>query len=162
MRKSTAIVATLVAASSLAVSLRLGELETIQDISADTSSQEPIEIVPTPSQTPTASAEANPSPSPSETTSSNPTKPALKPITKNSDVIDYKYGVLQLSVTVLGNEITDVGVIQGETSNGRAEAYAILSEATVQIQGTNYGNVSGATYTTEAFKIAIENALGKF
>lgn len=161
MRKSTAIVATLVAASSLAISLRLGDIATQQDIIPDISAEQPIAVDPaSPSPTPTSSAPASPTPAPTGTTA--PAKPQPKPVTKKSDVIDYKYGVIQISMTVLGNEITDVGVLQGDLTNGRAEAYAILTDATVQVQGTNYGNVSGATFTTEAFKIAVENVLGKF
>jgi uncharacterized protein with FMN-binding domain len=161
VRKSTAIVATLVAASSLAISLRLGDLATHENIVPDISASEPGTVDPaTPSPTPTSSGQARPTPSPTGTTA--PAKPKPKPVTKNSDVIDYKYGVVQLSVTMLGNEITKVGVLQGDATNGRDKAYAILTEATVQVQGTNYGNVSGATYTTEAFKLAVESALGKF
>jgi uncharacterized protein with FMN-binding domain len=29
-------------------------------------------------------------------------------------------------------------------------------------QGSGFGNISGATYTTEAFKQALDSALGKF
>ena len=161
MRKSTAIVATLVAASSLAISLRLGDLASQENIVADISTSDPGTVEPSqPSPTPTSSGQESPSPSP--TASAAPAKPKPKPVSKNSDVIEYKYGVLQISITVLGNEITEVNVIQGDLTNGREEAYAILTDATVQVQGTNYGNVSGATFTTEAFKLAVESALGKF
>jgi len=161
VRKSTAIVATLVAASSLAISLRLGDLATQENIVPDISASEPGTVDPaTPSPTATSSGQASPTPSPTRTTA--PAKPKPKPVSKNSDVIEYKYGVLQISMTVLGTEITKVDVIQGDLTNGRKEAYAILTDATVQIQGTNYGNVSGATFTTEAFKLAVKNVLGKF
>lgn len=161
MRKSTAIVATLVAASSLAISLRLGDIATQENLAPDISASEPTKVDPTtPSPSPTQSGQPNPAPSPSGTTA--PAIPKPKPVTKNSDVIDYKYGVVQVSVTMLGNEITKVGLLQGDATNGRDKAYAILTEATIQVQGTNYGNVSGATYTTEAFKLAVESALEKF
>ena len=161
MRKSTAIVATLVAASSLAISLRLGDLATQEDIVPDFSATEPGSVEPTmPTQTPESPGQASPSAAPTGTAA--PAKPKPEAVSKDSDVIEYKYGVLQISMTVLGNEITKVNVIQGDLTNGRKEAYAILTDATVQVQGTNYGNVSGATYTTEAFKLAVENVLGKF
>jgi uncharacterized protein with FMN-binding domain len=88
--------------------------------------------------------------------------PAAKKITIESDVIDYKYGVVQISVTKLGSEITAVDLLQGDATNGRDQAYQILIDATLQQQGTNFGNVSGATFTTDAFIKAVDNALLKF
>jgi uncharacterized protein with FMN-binding domain len=38
----------------------------------------------------------------------------------------------------------------------------MLAEAAVNANGSNFGNVSGATFTTQAFKQALESALGKF
>jgi uncharacterized protein with FMN-binding domain len=57
--------------------------------------------------------------------------------------------------------ITDIKVLIGDTSYGRDLAYQSLIAATLQTQGTNYGNVSGATFTTDAFKQAVQNALSK-
>jgi uncharacterized protein with FMN-binding domain len=169
VRKSTAIVATLVAASSLAISLRLGDLATQENIQLNSSPEQLPAVNPSPSSTevtaspsPAATSSAAPGGNPEPTPSVAPAKPKPKSVSKDSDVIDYKYGVIQLSMTMLGNEITSVDVIQGDLTNGRDKAYETLIKATVQVQGTNYGNVSGATFTTEAFKIAIENVLGKF
>jgi uncharacterized protein with FMN-binding domain len=33
--------------------------------------------------------------------------------------------------------------------------------ATLATQSTNYGNISGATFTVDAFKKAVDNALAK-
>lgn len=167
MRKTTAVVATLVAASSLAISLRLGDIATQENIEMGTSAdgQSPSNPVPSDlpgSPTPVPTASESPGTNPTPGANSTPTQPKPKQVSKDSDVIEYKYGVLQLSMTMLGTEITAVSVIQGDLTNGRDKAYEILTDATVQVQGTNYGNVSGATFTTEAFKIAVENALGKF
>ena len=169
MRKSTAIVATLVAASSLVISLRLGDLATQENIQLNSSPEQLPAVNPSPgsteppvSPTPAATSSAAPGSNPAPTPTVAPAKPKPKSVSKDSDVIDYKYGVIQISMTMLGNEITSVEVIQGDLTNGRDKAYAILTDATVQVQGTNYGNVSGATFTTEAFKIAVENVLGKF
>jgi uncharacterized protein with FMN-binding domain len=80
----------------------------------------------------------------------------------DSDAIQYKYGVVQISITKVGKKLTAVGLIQGDATNGRAKAYQILIDATLQVQGTNFGNVSGATFTTDAFRKAVDNALLKF
>lgn len=162
MRKSTAFVASVVALSAVVISLRLGELSSEQVIQVDFSS------APAPSASPTASESATAKPEPpasseqSPKQSASPSKVQTKPVTKKSDVIEYKYGVVQLSVTKSGSEITDVQLLQGDASNGRDKAYKILQDATIQVQGTNYGNVSGATFTTDAYKLAVENALSKF
>jgi uncharacterized protein with FMN-binding domain len=77
-------------------------------------------------------------------------------------VIAYKYGDIQISLTKTDGVISAVNVIIGDATNGREEAYLILTAATIEAQSTNYGNVSGATFTTDAFKIAVENVLAKF
>ncbi len=166
MRKSTAVVASLIAFSSLAISLRLGDLATqdvIQvDVADGSTPTSPTEVQPTESAKPTTEEPATEEPAPAGQEPAAPKPPPAKPVTVESAVIEYKYGVVQVSVTMVGNEITDVGLLQGDTSNGREAAYVILADATIEVQGTNYGNVSGATFTTEAFKKAVESALAKF
>lgn len=159
MRNSTKLLASIVAASALAISLRLGELSALENIM----------VSPAPTTTPTTPAPKPTSPTTKPTvtptkpgTTPTPTPTPAKPITKTSDEMAYKYGVVQISITKTAGSITAVSLVKGDTSNGRAAAYEILSNATIQVQGTNYGNVSGATFTTEAYKLAVENALGKF
>ena len=120
----------------------------------------------TPSATATAPA-TTPAPSstapPATTASPAPAAPAAPVvITLNSDAITYKYGVVQISLTKTDGAITDIQMVQGDTTNGRAAAYVSLIDATLQVQSTNYGNVSGATFTTDAFKKAVDNVLAKF
>jgi hypothetical protein len=158
VRKSTAIVASLVAASSLVISIRLGELSMVGAIDAPAS-------VGTNSPTTPDPAATNPT-SPTQPGTVAPVDPAVTQppvqVTMDSDVIPYKYGNVQISITKTDGLISAVSMLQGDATNGRAEAYLILTDATIQAQGTNYGNVSGATFTTDAFKIAVENALAKF
>jgi uncharacterized protein with FMN-binding domain len=47
-------------------------------------------------------------------------------------------------------------------THGRQSAFSPLVQAAIAANGTNFGNLSGATYTTDAFKQALESALGKF
>lgn len=81
--------------------------------------------------------------------------------TVSSDTVEYQYGIIQLGLTSVDGAITDVQVLQGDTGYGRGETYSALISATIQAQGTNFGNYSGATFTTEAFRSAVANALGK-
>ncbi len=77
--------------------------------------------------------------------------------------VPYKYGVIQLEVVKSGSSITAVNLIQSSTKGPDwAVVPGMLAEAAVNANGSNFGNVSGATFTTQAFKQALESALGKF
>jgi len=128
--------------------------ETTGPTTTSSAEPQPGETNPSTSAAPTASATA--------TTPSAATPAVAVVIEKSSDPIAYKYGTIQLAVTKTDGRITDVTVLQGDLSYGKDVAYAALVNATIQVQGTNYGNVSGATFTTDAFKKAVENVLAKF
>lgn len=155
MRKSTAIVASLVAASSLAVALRIGELSTLSAIDMPLPGPSGSSLAPTPGATST--------PQVTQPGTQSPVAPQPPVVTTlASDVIAYKYGDIQISLTKTDGVISAVNVLIGDATNGREEAYLILTAATIEAQSTNYGNVSGATFTTDAFKLAVENVLAKF
>ena len=112
------------------------------------------------SATPTASAKATPAPSKTASTSA-------ASVTKKSDAISYvahrRQGDMQISVTKQGSKITDVSIISGGTEGGDwASVPGLLADAAVKAQGSGFGNIGGATHTTDAFKTALENALAKF
>jgi uncharacterized protein with FMN-binding domain len=65
-------------------------------------------------------------------------------------------------VTRTDGKITAVKMIKAEATNGRKSAFPSLVQATIDNNGTSFGNLSGATYTTDAFKKAVNNALAKF
>jgi uncharacterized protein with FMN-binding domain len=88
-------------------------------------------------------------------------------VTKTSDAVEYraerKLGTMQISVTKAGSKITDVKILSGGTEGAQwATVPGILAQAAIDAQGSNFGNVSQATHTTEAFKKALESALAKF
>lgn len=192
MRISTALLSTLVAGSSLSLSMQyaisqqelsstlgMGDLDVgvatpnLLPKPIETGSSEPAPVESS-TQTPQASPEQTeklgeattpteapaPAPEPEAAQSAQQT-PQITETTVVSDVINYKYGVVQVSITALASDITSVELLQGDASYGRDVAYEALINATIQTDGTNYGNVSGATFTTDAFKKAISNALGK-
>jgi len=192
VRISTAILSTLLAGSSLSLSMQYAISQ--QEVSPTLSLADLEVDTKTPDPTPTSVESANADPAPAESapqttesmpgntkeeaapanpaqepaagtentaTPSTPPAPKLTETTVISDVITYKYGVVQVSVTALGQDITGVELLQGDATYGRDVAYEALINATIQTDGTNYGNVSGATFTTEAFKKAISNAIGK-
>mgnify|MGYP006078557981 CR=1 FL=1 len=123
---------------------------------------QPATTAPEPSNTATSTAK------PGKTATAAPAAPAepaesAAPVTAtvSSDPITYKYGVVQISMTTVDGAITKINMLQGDASNGRDSAYRTLIDATIQNQSTNYGNISGATFTVDAFKKAVDNALLK-
>ena len=104
--------------------------------------------------TPTKSASSAPSAAPTQKANGG---------SQTGSAIQYKYGVIQVEVVKSGSTITAVNLIQAGT---RGPDWAVvpdmLAEAAVSANGSSFGNVSGATFTTQAFKQALESALAKF
>ena len=139
---------------------------------------------PTPQPTNASPTSSPASPAPSSTSSADPSAPTTQTpapvptktnppvvsdvkVTKTSDPISYianrAQGVMQISVTKIGTKITAVTIISGGTEGGDyASVPAVLAKAAVDAQGANFGNVGGATHTSDAFKTALGTALAKF
>jgi len=118
----------------------------------------------TSSADPGTPATQTPAPIPTKTTA--PVVSDVK-VTKTSDPISYianrAQGVMQISVTKVGTKITAVTIISGGTESADwASVPAVLAKAAVDAQGANFGNVGGATHTSDAFKTALGTALAKF
>lgn len=178
MRVSTAVLSALVATSSTAMAVSYAQSQSesqlllqpgLANLGTDTQNN-PAEPAPTQSAedpapaTPTPMVTESSSPSPSATEPSSTSSPSALPVvtTANSDPIDYKYGTIQISLEKTDGKITDIGLLQADATKGRDAVYRDLVTATLEFQGVGYGNISGATFTVEAFKKAVENALTKF
>lgn len=81
--------------------------------------------------------------------------------TVQSDAIEYRYGTIQLEVVRAGGKLTAINLIRADASAGREAAYPSLVQAALDSQGTSFGNISGATFTTDAFKQALTSAISK-
>jgi uncharacterized protein with FMN-binding domain len=81
--------------------------------------------------------------------------------TATGDAINYNFGTIQLEVTKSNGKITAVNLIQAQASAGRDQAFSYLVTDAIQANGSNFGNLSGATYTTNAFKQALDSAISK-
>lgn len=173
MRISTSLVAAAVAGGTLSLALQAAEVSQQPSLPQSEGSTAPVENAQNPGETSSPAPSQSQSPQPSTSASGSggnqakptsapaPTKTAPVVKTVDSDPINYKYGVVQIELTTTDNKITKIVLLQGDASYGRDAAYTALIDATIQVQGTNYGNVSGATFTTEAFKKAVENAISK-
>jgi uncharacterized protein with FMN-binding domain len=103
------------------------------------------------------SASGSPAPSSSAST---PTS-VKKDMTTTGDPVPYQFGTIQLSVTRKSGKITDIGLVQAQASGGRDQVFPSLVQAGISSQGSGFGNYSGATYTTAAFKKALDSAISK-
>ncbi len=81
--------------------------------------------------------------------------------TATGDAISYRFGTVQVSVTKANGKITAVNLIQAQASAGRDQAFSYLVTDAITANGSNFGNLSGATYTTSAFKQALDSAISK-
>jgi uncharacterized protein with FMN-binding domain len=179
VRKATQNIVGVLSLGVLATSWSLGQaadtglsLETAPQPAATNNIDAPAEPAAEPSATPATPAEPGTAPSQSASQSSAPTKapapaptkqPAAASVSQTGAAVPYKYGVIQLEVVKAGSSITAVNLIQSSTKGPDwAVVPSMLAEAAVNANGSNFGNVSGATFTTQAFKQALESALGKF
>ena len=92
-------------------------------------------------------------------TKTNPV--ALKSGTATSDAVPYQYGQIQLTVTEQNGKITAIDTGSSSATGGREQAFPYLVSDAIAANGTNFGNLSGATYTTDAFKQALTSAVSK-
>ncbi len=108
--------------------------------------------------TATATATATPTPTPTKTAASSGGS-----VAKTGSAIGYKYGTIQLEVVKSGSKITAVNLVVA-TTRGRewAAVPGMLVTTAIAAQGSGFSNISGATFTTQAFKSALESALAKF
>ena len=73
----------------------------------------------------------------------------------------YAYGTVQLEVVRQGGKLAAVNLIQAGATGGRQQAFSLLQQSALEAQGTNFANLSGATYTVDALKTALESAISK-
>ena len=80
--------------------------------------------------------------------------------------VSYRYGYIEVAVTVEGSRIVTVSVPQDDAFSPYSQtvnsaAVPILVREAVAAQGLNFDVVSGATYTSDAFAQSLQSALDK-
>jgi uncharacterized protein with FMN-binding domain len=83
-------------------------------------------------------------------------------VTKTSSVISYRFGQVQLTVTKTNGAISAIDYGNSSATNGRQGAFPYLVKYAISANSANFSNLSGATFTTQAFQQALSNALSKF
>lgn len=119
---------------------------------------------PKPAITPTPTATPTPAPTPTPPPVANTGK--YKNGSYTGPSVDAYYGSVQVKVVISGGEITDVQFLDypqdrstSKRINGRAMPY-LISEA-ISIQDSKVDTVSGASFTSAAFKKSLASALSQ-
>jgi uncharacterized protein with FMN-binding domain len=81
-----------------------------------------------------------------------------------SEVAANQYGNVQLKVTIKNGKITAVQALEiplNDPKSAQINAYAepILQQSALTAQSANIDTVSGATYTSDSYKTALQSAL---
>jgi uncharacterized protein with FMN-binding domain len=128
-------------------------------------------VVSSPAATPAPSAAATPTPAATgRATPANPPPAAAAPApaAPAPKVVDgatenTPYGPVQVELSITGTQITAVKTLQSPTG-GRSDeinSYAtpILEQEVMKSQSANIDTVSGATYTSDAYKQSVQSAI---
>ncbi|MFU8850015.1 FMN-binding protein [Micromonospora sp. SL1-18] len=119
---------------------------------------------------PNATAGTSRSLRPKPGTTAQPATVAPKPASRSvtGPVVSYRYGSLQVRITLTGTRIVDaaaLGMPQGGQSGLRSDdvqaSYSGTSGAVVAKQSANLNTVSGATYTSDAYRQSLQAAIDR-
>ncbi len=86
------------------------------------------------------------------------------PITLTGDLVETRWGDVQVAVTIEGGDVTDIRSLvlpDGDSRSARISEYVdpILREEAIAIDTADISVVSGATYTSEAYALSLQSAL---
>ena len=86
--------------------------------------------------------------------------------TYTGDDVNTRFGSVQVEITVSSGQITDVTALQLTDADGRSRqisnrAAPILQSEVIAAQSSNVNNVSGATYTSDAYLQSLQSAIEK-
>jgi uncharacterized protein with FMN-binding domain len=98
------------------------------------------------------------------TSSASPSTSSSSTKTITSAVASNRYGNVQLKVTIKSGQITSIQALQIPQNDGKSveiNTYAepILRQSALAAQSATFDAVSGATYTSDSYKTALQSAL---
>ncbi|GIH11511.1 hypothetical protein Rhe02_95780 [Rhizocola hellebori] len=108
------------------------------------------------------SAPAAPAGAPTTKPAPPPTSPGLKNGTFAGTAVTQRYGTIKVTIVVGGGKITDVTATYptgGETGRINARAIPKLRQEVLTAQSASVATVSGATYTSNAYKQSLQAAI---
>lgn len=119
----------------------------------------PVGTTPAAGHTTAPGRAAPPTPTPGTTT---PATSTLKNGTFTGPAVSERYGTITVSVTVSGGRITDASgscACSGESQQISSGAFGRLRQETLAAQSAAIATVSGATYTSGAYKSSLQAAI---
>lgn len=170
MRKSSQVLMGALSLVSVAVGVEIGATAKPSGIfppvptKTDTPTPTPTTPGPTPTDPSTTPTPKPTTPTPKSTPKPTPKPSPVTPISHQSDAVQYRFGTVQLTVTKTGTKITDVTMDRAGATNGRASSFPYLISLTLAAQSSTFDTsmMSGATYSTDAYLQALDNALAQF
>ncbi len=81
--------------------------------------------------------------------------------TVTGNAIEYRYGTVQLEITATNGVIEQIKEVQASASRGWDQAIPVLHDEALKAQKADFGNLSGATFTTDAYQEALASAISK-
>ena len=115
---------------------------------------------------PTTGTAAAPTPTTTSPTTTSPTTTTTTAAdgTYTGSSVNTRFGSVQVRITVSGGTITDVTALHLTDADGRSvqisnRAAPVLHDEVLASQSANVSNVSGATYTTQAYLSSVQSAL---
>lgn len=168
MRGSTKTAISAITFGVLSLTYNIGQQTPVasHSFSAPTNSATPAVTQSTtgaPSATPVQTSPAKPTTTVPPVVVVEPTMPAAAASkTVDGSVVQSGYGKVQVQVTKSAGKITDVTMLQANATDGRSAAFSYLIQYAIDANSSNFANLSGATYTSEAFKKSLDAALAKF
>jgi uncharacterized protein with FMN-binding domain len=97
------------------------------------------------------------------TTTAPPPGATLNDGTFAGSAVTHKYGTLQVSIVVSGGTVSDVKWVYTTSSplsqKINADALPTLRSETLKVQSAQVHTVSGATYTSNAFRTSVQSAI---
>lgn len=80
--------------------------------------------------------------------------------------VSYRYGSIQVDVTIKGSKIVDItvpenGAVDPHSAMINSESVPVLVQEAEKAQGLDFDAVSGATYTSDAFAQSLQSALSQ-
>lgn len=81
--------------------------------------------------------------------------------TVTGDTISYRYGEVQLEISAAGGKIEAITEKIATASDGYQAAFPYIHDDAIAAQGTGFSNLSGATFSSEAYREALASAISK-
>jgi uncharacterized protein with FMN-binding domain len=75
--------------------------------------------------------------------------------------VESGYGPVQVQITSDNGKLTKIEMVRAISTGGRDAAFPLLIAAAIEANGSNIGNVSQATYTSDAFRKSLDSAIAK-